>query len=85
MLGEAQMRRQLAEMKMAQLESVTHEITGREEGREGREERGKKEEGGREGGERGTEGERGRRREFNMYINLMLITHSKCILTSVTS
>ena len=38
MLGEAQMRRQLAEMKRAQLESVTHEITGREGGRNRRRE-----------------------------------------------
>ena len=83
MLGEAQMRHQLVEMKRAQLESVTHKITGseREEkeeqrgrGGEGSGRKEKEEQRGRGGeweeGERGTEGEGegGRRREFNMYI-----------------
>ena len=82
------MRHQLVEMKRAQLESVTHEITGseREGGKEG--ERGTEEEGEEgEEGERGTEGEgRGRKGEGESSICIfMLITHSKCILTSVMS
>ena len=111
MLGEAQMRRQLVEMKRAQLESVTHEIAGSEReggkgGERGTEGRGRKEKeeqrggGGRrkrnrgggggekgEEGERGTEGRgRGREGEGEGSICIfMLITHSKCILTSVTS
>ena len=93
MLGEAQLRRQLVEMKRAQLESVTHVITGSErEG--GREE--KEEQKGR-GGEWEEEEQRGRGRgrkrnrgggegEGDSSICIfMFITHSKCILTSVTS
>ena len=60
MLGEARMIRQLVEMKRAQLESVTHEITGREGGREEKEEQ-------REGGERGTGGA-GREKERVQYV-----------------
>ena len=65
------MRHQLVEMKRAHLESVTHEITGSER------------EGGKEG-ERGTEGEGEGEGESSICI-FMLIKHSKCILTSVTS
>ena len=54
------MIRQLVEMKRAQLESVTHEITGREGGREEKEEQ-------REGGERGTGGA-GREKERVQYV-----------------
>ena len=69
------MRRQLVEMKRAQLESVTHEITGREGGRRKRN-RGKEEKEEQRGRERG---------ESSICILILCSLHTQNVLTCATS